>query len=232
MFLSRYVTHWSTIAPLRVDAAWWGATLRPLKQLEAAATAGPSTPQVAEGLGVEGLKGSTDGTCLDFPRGKGLSDHRSSLEDMEMDTKTYMESLPTNQQAYKTHHLYVLERWLNKYETLHPKGPVLGFCAGLPVYPRTCVQTLHTPDRWLREGRKVKQGETPVKIVKSRATPKEGTTEVELDLDEGSTPRSMTALFGRWQTEAWQPARAVGGIVPRVRSIMAIVPEVARQSLS
>ncbi|KAH8939219.1 hypothetical protein BDL97_15G027500 [Sphagnum fallax] len=211
----RYVTHWSTIAPLRVDAAWWDATLRPLKHLEAAATAGPSTPQVAEGLGVEGLKGSMDGTCLDFPRGKGLSDHRSSLEDMEMDTKTYMEPLPTNQQAYKTHHLYVLERWLNKYETLHPKGPVLGFCAGLPVYPRTCVQTLHTPDRWLREGRKVKQGETPVKIVKSRATPKEGTTEVELDLDEGSTPRSMTALFGRWQTEAWQPARAVGGIVPR-----------------
>lgn len=104
---------------------------------------------------------------------------------------------------------------MNKYETLHPKGPVLGFCAGLPVYPRTCVQTLHTPDRWLREGRKVKQDETPVKIVKSRATPKEGTTEVELDLDEGSTPRSMTALFGRWQTEAWQPARAVGGIVPR-----------------
>ncbi|KAH8939220.1 hypothetical protein BDL97_15G027500 [Sphagnum fallax] len=159
----RYVTHWSTIAPLRVDAAWWDATLRPLKHLEAAATAGPSTPQVAEGLGVEGLKGSMDGTCLDFPRGKGLSDHRSSLEDMEMDTKTYMEPLPTNQQAYKTHHLYVLERWLNKYETLHPKGPVLGFCAGLPVYPRTCVQTLHTPDRWLREGRKVKQGETPVK---------------------------------------------------------------------
>ncbi|CAK9865179.1 unnamed protein product [Sphagnum jensenii] len=211
----RYVTHWSTIAPLRVDAAWWDATLRPLKHLEAAATAGPSTPQVAEGLGVEGLKGSMDGTCLDFPRGKGLSDHRSSLEDMEMDTKTYMEPLPTNQQAYKTHHLYVLERWLNKYETLHPKGPVLGFCAGLPVYPRTCVQTLHTPDRWLREGHKVKQGETPVKIVKSRATPKEGTTDVELDLDEGSTPRSMTALFGRWQTEAWQPARAVGGIVPR-----------------
>jgi xeroderma pigmentosum group C-complementing protein len=99
MFLSRYVTHWSTIAPLRVDAAWWDATLRPLKQLEAAATAGPSTPQVAEGLGVEGLKGSTDGTCLDFPRGKGLSDHRSSLEDMEMDTKTYMEPLPTNQQV-------------------------------------------------------------------------------------------------------------------------------------
>ncbi|KAH9538704.1 hypothetical protein CY35_15G019900 [Sphagnum magellanicum] len=159
----RYVTHWSTIAPLRVDAAWWDATLRPLKHLEAAATAGPSTAQVAEGLGMEGLKGSTDGTCLDFPRGKGLSDHRSSLEDMEMDTKTYMEPLPTNQQAYKTHHLYVLERWLNKYETLHPKGPVLGFCAGLPVYPRTCVQTLHTPDRWLREGRKVKQGETPVK---------------------------------------------------------------------
>ena len=67
-------------------------------------------------------------------------------------------------QAYKTHHLYVLERWLKKYETVYPKGPVLGYCSGQPVFRRSSVQTLHTRDRWLREGRKVKPGELPAKV--------------------------------------------------------------------
>lgn len=33
---------WSSVAPLRVDADWWDKTVHPLRQLEAAATAGPS----------------------------------------------------------------------------------------------------------------------------------------------------------------------------------------------
>lgn len=58
----------------------------------------------------------------------------------------------------------MLERWLKKYETVYPKGPILGYCAGQPVFRRSCVQTLHTSDRWLREGRKVKPGELPAKV--------------------------------------------------------------------
>jgi hypothetical protein len=75
---------------------------------------------------------------------KGLftlpDDDRAAKEDVEMETRTLTEPLPTNQQAYKSHHLYVLERWLTKYQVLHPKGPILGYCAGQPVYPRTSVQ--------------------------------------------------------------------------------------------
>ena len=67
-------------------------------------------------------------------------------------------------QAYRNHHLYVLERWLTKYQALHPRGPILGYCAGHPVFPRSCVHTLHTAERWLREGCKVKSEETPVKV--------------------------------------------------------------------
>lgn len=67
-------------------------------------------------------------------------------------------------QAYKNHHLYAIERWLKKYEIMYPKGPVLGFCSGHPVYPRTCVQTLHTKERWLREGLQVKVDELPAKV--------------------------------------------------------------------
>lgn len=67
-------------------------------------------------------------------------DDRAAREDVEMETRTLTEPLPTNQQAYKSHHLYALERWLTKYQVLHPKGPILGYCAGQPVYPRTSVQ--------------------------------------------------------------------------------------------
>ena len=48
--------------------------------------------------------------------------------------------------------------------TLYPKGVVLGFCAGQPVYPRTCVQSLHTARQWLQEWLQIKKGETPAKV--------------------------------------------------------------------
>lgn len=140
---------------------------------------------------------------------------RSSLEDMELETRTFTEPLPTNQQAYRSHHLYVLERWLTKYQTLYPKGPVLGFCAGQPVYPRTCVQSLHTAERWLREGLQIKKGETPAKVVKPlRNLAKEYPSSPTL-LEEDCLEGRSTVLFGKWQTEPLQLPLAVGGIVPK-----------------
>lgn len=67
-------------------------------------------------------------------------------------------------QAYRNHRLYALEKWLTKYQMLHPKGPVLGFCSGHPVYPRTCVQMLKTKHKWLHDGLQVKSNELPVKV--------------------------------------------------------------------
>ena len=52
-----------------------------------------------------------------------------------------------------------------------------------------------------------------MQIVKSRAVPKEGE---DLYREEGRKEATMIELFGKWQTEEWQPPRAVGGIVPRV----------------
>lgn len=42
MSWGRYVSLWSSIAPLRVETEWWDSTLLPLKQLEATATSGPA----------------------------------------------------------------------------------------------------------------------------------------------------------------------------------------------
>jgi xeroderma pigmentosum group C-complementing protein len=67
-------------------------------------------------------------------------------------------------QAYKDHHLYALEKWLHKNQILHPKGPVLGFCKGHPVYPRSCVQTLQSRHGWLREGLQIRENELPAKV--------------------------------------------------------------------
>ncbi|EFJ23314.1 hypothetical protein SELMODRAFT_442877 [Selaginella moellendorffii] len=175
----RYTTSWSKIQALRVDEGWWSACLSPLRLLESNA----------------------------YDSHRTSNEERNTREDMELDVKSFTEPLPTNQQAYRNHHLYVMERWLTRYQVLHPKGPILGTCGGKPVYPRTCVQDLHTKERWLREGFAVREGEEPVKIIKSRNLARK----VEGAPDEPS----LVLLFGKWQTDPWQPPPAVDGIVPK-----------------
>ncbi|KAL8047029.1 hypothetical protein ABFX02_08G211900 [Erythranthe guttata] len=144
----------------------------------------------------------------------GANGARSSLEDIELQTRALTEPLPTNQQAYRNHHLYVIERWVKKYQILYPKGPVLGFCSGHAVYPRTCVQTLHTKQGWLREGLQVKAAEVPAKVLKrSQKCSKEEDAD---DNDNGEEDhQENTVLYGKWQTEPLVLPRAVNGIVPK-----------------
>lgn len=156
---------------------WWDSVLALLRQLESGATEG-----------VVHLK--TNQMSAESSTKNSFVPTRSSLEDIELETRALTEPLPTNQQvvksmpgqrymqdgrftlydsffhmqAYRSHPLYALEKWLTKYQVLHPKGPILGFCSGLPVYPRTCVQTLKTKERWLRDGLQVRANEHPAKV--------------------------------------------------------------------
>ncbi|KAG6659951.1 hypothetical protein CIPAW_03G071800 [Carya illinoinensis] len=139
---------------------------------------------------------------------------RSSLEDMELETRALTEPLPTNQQAYRNHQLYAIERWLTKYQVLYPKAPVLGFCSGHPVYPRSCVQTLKTKERWLREGLQVKAHELPVKELK-RSVRLPRVSDPEDDECGGGNYEGTIQLYGKWQLEALHLPRAVNGIVPK-----------------
>ncbi|KAI3936207.1 hypothetical protein MKW92_010855 [Papaver armeniacum] len=139
---------------------------------------------------------------------------RNSLEDMELQTRALTEPLPTNQQAYRNHHLYALERWLTKNQILHPKSPILGYCSGHPVYPRNCVQTLHSQHRWLREALQVKASEKPAKLVKRSS--KIGKVQAsEPEADKEDVGEENIALYGRWQLEPLNLPYAVNGIVPR-----------------
>jgi len=110
------------------------------------------------------------------------------------------ESIPKTVTAIKNHPAFVIEKHLYKHEVLRPKGPVVGFCGGSPVYPRSCVQSLHSQQRWERLMRSVlpDQLDTPFSHT-----------------DEGDRPeRAPLALFGEWQTEPLRLAAAENGRVP------------------
>ncbi|XP_019066722.1 DNA repair protein RAD4 isoform X3 [Solanum lycopersicum] len=189
----RYCTKWYKIASERVNSIWWDAVLAPLKELESVATS--DVVHFAQG-------------------GNSFTATRSSLEDMELETRELTEPLPTNQQAYRSHHLYIIERWLNKNQILYPKGPVLGFCSGHPVYPRSCVRTLQRKERWLREGLQVKANEIPAKVLKRSGKQNKGHDVEDDDYGEGDCEGTV-ALYGQWQTEPLFLPPAVNGIVPK-----------------
>ncbi|KAK4366920.1 hypothetical protein RND71_014800 [Anisodus tanguticus] len=206
----RYCTKWYKIRSERVNSIWWDAVLAPLNELELVAT----------GDVVHFAQGGND--CLLDMREhndrklmqNSFAATRSSLEDMELETRALTEPLPTNQQAYRNHHLYIIERWLNKYQILYPKGPVLGFCYGHPVYPRSCVKTLQRKERWLREGLQVKANEIPAKVVKRSRKQNKGQDAQDDEYGEGDSGGTI-ALYGQWQTEPLFLPHAVNGIVPK-----------------
>lgn len=223
----RYCMKWYKIASERINMKWWDAVLAPLKELELIATENMLKRQ--EGLNKhektettrmlgQSMLHSASGPAkslaeCSIENSYGVS--RSCLEDIELETRALTEPLPTNQQAYKNHPLYALERWLTKCQILHPRGPILGFCSSHPVYPRTCVQVLRTKERWLREGLQLKANELPAKVLKrSPKQNKEQASEAD-DYDEGDNCGRDTSLYGEWQTEPLQLPHAVDGIVPR-----------------
>ncbi|KAK4417075.1 DNA repair protein [Sesamum alatum] len=232
----RYCTKWYKVAAKRINSSWWDAVLAPLKELESGATGGvvnldhEASPhekneesQVAnlnhscsldKNHSCRASKECSEKQVEGSSMRKSFVSTRSSLEDMELETRALTEPLPTNQQAYRNHHLYVIERWLNKNQVLYPKGPVLGFCSGHAVYPRTCVQTLRTKEKWLREGLQVKDGEVPAKVLKR--SQKRGKEEAVDDNNcTDGDPQEISAFYGRWQTEPLHLPRAVNGIVPK-----------------
>ncbi|KAJ4959610.1 hypothetical protein NE237_019520 [Protea cynaroides] len=232
----RYCMKWYKIASQRVDPDWWDAVLAPLKKLESGATGGLVHLDVNPESASEGL--STSQKCLqeDVSLGHKFSEEtskqhnlninvessarssraatRNSLEDMELETRALTEPLPTNQQAYKNHPLYAIEKWLTKYQILHPRGPIVGYCSGHPVYPRTCVQTLQTKQRWLREGLQVKANESPAKVLK-RSLKLGKVQESETGFFDEDGGEGTIVLYGKWQMEPLQLPCAVNGIVPK-----------------
>ncbi|XP_058931131.1 DNA repair protein complementing XP-C cells isoform X2 [Kogia breviceps] len=76
---------------------------------------------------------------------------------------------------------------------------------------RDCVHTLHSRDTWLKQARVVRLGEVPYKVVKGYSNRARRARLAEPQLQD----HNDLGLFGKWQTEEYQPPVAVDGKVPR-----------------
>ncbi|TFK33041.1 hypothetical protein BDQ12DRAFT_716098 [Crucibulum laeve] len=157
--------------------------------------------------------------------------HRDDVEDEELDTAQMMEGMPTTVGGFKDHPIYALARHLKQSETIHPpppETPELGKFRGEPVYPRSSVVSLKTAENWMRsEGRMVKAGCQPMKMVKVRAGTVNRMRELEVLKDElkeagpsSVGPNSaggeiMQGLYARSQTEMYVPDPVIDGKVPK-----------------
>lgn len=129
-------------------------------------------------------------------------------EDLALSRQAEEAPLPTSVSAFKGHPLYVLQRHLLKFEAIYPaNAPTLGFIKSEGVYARECVHTLQGRTSWLKEGRVVKLGEEPYKVVKAR--PKWDRMTGAKASDE------PLEVYGEWQTEQYIPPPARDGKVPR-----------------
>ncbi|XP_022418316.1 DNA repair protein complementing XP-C cells isoform X3 [Delphinapterus leucas] len=137
---------------------------------------------------------------------------REQKEDQEFQARHLDQPLPTVIGMYKNHPLYALKRHLLKYEAIYPEtAAILGYCRGEAVYSRDCVHTLHSRDTWLKQARVVRLGEVPYKVVKGYSNRARRARLAEPQLQDYND----LGLFGKWQTEEYQPPVAVDGKVPR-----------------
>lgn len=125
-------------------------------------------------------------------------------------------------QGYKTSATYVLERHLRREEALRPGAkPVKTFTAGKgdkaqeePVFLRQDAIICRTGESWHKEGRQVKSGEHPVKMVPVRAVTLTRKREVEEAEREGGE-KLKQGMYSQDQTEYIIPPPIENGIIPK-----------------
>lgn len=141
-----------------------------------------------------------------------LGPAKKTAKDQADDCKTeellVKQDMPTSDNGFRNHPLYVLQKHLLKFQGIYPPEVIpVGFFKDQPIYPRDCVRTLRSRETWLRQARTVKIGETPYKIVKARPKRDKYSGELIRDLP--------LELFGEWQTQDYEPPEAKNGKVPR-----------------
>ncbi|XP_050068217.1 DNA repair protein complementing XP-C cells homolog [Anopheles maculipalpis] len=145
-----------------------------------------------------------DGALRRFAYEKSEAD---LLEEKELNKLDADKPLPKTISELKNHPLYALRRHLLKYEALYPaEPPTLGFIRGEAIYPRECVHTLQTREKWYKQGRVVRAFETAYKVVKCW----------KYDRPTNNWLKDQPCdIFGYWQTDEYDPPTAENGLVPR-----------------
>ncbi|XP_050085964.1 DNA repair protein complementing XP-C cells homolog [Anopheles aquasalis] len=137
----------------------------------------------------------------------GPKTERDVAEDNELNKLDADKPLPKTIGELKNHPLYALRRHLLKFEALYPQEPQpLGFIRSEAIYPRECVHTLQTREKWYKQGRVVRAFETAYKVVKCW----------KYDRPNNNWLKDQPCdLFGHWQTDEYDPPTAENGVVPR-----------------
>lgn len=125
-------------------------------------------------------------------------------------------------QGYKSSATYALERHLRREEALRPGAmPVKYFTAGKgekvqeePVFSREDILICRTGESWHKEGRQVKHGEHPIKMVPVRAVTLTRKREVEEAEREGGE-KLKQGMYSQDQTEYIIPPPIENGIIPK-----------------
>lgn len=109
------------------------------------------------------------------------------------------------------HFRYVLARHLKRDEVIDSPTE-LGKFRGESVFPRSCVVSLKTAENWMRQGRIIRSGCQPMKMVKQRAVTISRQREMELALERakeeghsGGDGEVMQGLYAFSQTDLYQP---------------------------
>ncbi|MCJ1421373.1 hypothetical protein MMC32_007736 [Xylographa parallela] len=125
-------------------------------------------------------------------------------------------------QGYKQSATYVLERHLRREEAILPGSePVKTFTTGKgdkakeePVYLRKDVVVSRTSESWHKEGRQVKKGEHPMKMVPVRAVTLIRKREIE-EAERDGGEKLKQGLYAVDQTEWIIPPPIQNGIIPK-----------------
>lgn len=161
--------------------------------------------------------------CLAFYHGDLTSD-RDVIEDAELAELEAKEAMPRAIADFNDHPVYALERHLRRHDVLWPRkrvGTVSAGRGGLEdVFRRADVQSCKSGVKWYREGREVKEGEQPLKVVVPMRSGRRRGRDVVVDgeghaeMDDGAE-EAGTNLYALHQTSLYHPPPAMYGRVPR-----------------
>ena len=98
---------------------------------------------------------------------------------------------------------YALERHLKREEVILPKREI-GRFRGEAVYRRSNVIPCKTAETWMRQGRRVKDRQEPLKWVNQRAVTLQKRRAQELAKQENGEAIQQ-GLYAEWQTEIYTP---------------------------
>lgn len=152
---------------------------------------------------------------------------REMKEDEELAKQQETEPMPTVLEGFKNHPRYMLERHLKREEVIPPKTRQLGLFRGEPVFPRSAVIPIKSSEAWMREGRRIKEGEQALKMVKQRAVTINKRRMQEMAEQEGFEP-VMQGLYSRSQTEMVIPPPIVDVRCSSIRQEKKLTPRVGQ----